>query len=201
MNTAGGLLDAPARQAMFSRACKDSCRLGNGVSALRYAGIEMFLIKYQPVDKSEEKPMKFQRMLSILLALAFIPLMGCSSALKMFNDNPLTNSLMNQIPGLSQLQAVGGAGALLGLAQSKLPAIDFSKVSKLVANVDEMIKQATKSGLPVPSALKGFSDLASTFSKLGLSAEQSGKLVPATTKFFTEKGGAEVGNMLASAWK
>ena len=145
--------------------------------------------------------MKLQRMLSMLLALALINLMGCASAMKMFNDNPLINSLMSQIPGLNQAQAVGGVGALLGLAQSKLPAVDFSKLTKLVANVGDMIKQATKAGLPVPSALKSLTDLTSTFSKLGLSPDQVGKLVPATTNFFTQKGGAEVGNMLAGVLK
>ena len=133
---------------------------------------------------------------SLLLALA----MGCSSALKMFNDNPLTNSLMSAVPGLNQLQAVGGAGALMGLAKGKLPAIDFSKLTNLVPNIDKMIEQATKAG-GLPATLTNLSSLSSTFNKLGLSTDQSAKLVPATTDFFTQKGGAEVGNMLTGVLK
>jgi hypothetical protein len=144
--------------------------------------------------------MKSPKILFVSFALALVVAMGCSSAMKMFNDNPLTNSLMSQIPGLNQLQAVGGAGALLGLAQGKLPAADFSKLTSLVPNVDQMIGQAKKAG-GLPASLNSLADLGSTFSKLGISPDQASKLVPATTKFFTEKGGAEVGNMLAGVLK
>jgi hypothetical protein len=144
--------------------------------------------------------MKSQRILFALFTLALIVAMGCSSAMKMFNDNPLVNSLMSQIPGLNQLQAVGGAGALLGLAQGKLPATDFSKLTSLVPNVDQMIGQAKKAG-GLPASLNSLADLSGTFSKLGISNDQASKLVPATTNFFTQKGGAEVGNMLAGVLK
>jgi hypothetical protein len=88
----------------------------------------------------------------------------------------------------------------LGLAQGKLPSADFSKLSGLVPNVDKMIEQAKKAG-GLPSTLNNLSSLTSTFNKLGLNTDQVSKLVPATTDFFTKKGGAEVGNMLAGVLK
>ena len=144
--------------------------------------------------------MKSPQLRLMILSQALVLTMGCSSALKVFNDNPLTNSLMKAVPGLTQLQAVGGAGALLGLAKSVLPSVDFSKVSGLVPHVDKMIDQAIKAG-GMASSVKSFTDLGGTFSKLGMSADQTSKLVPATADFFTQKGGAEVGNMLAKVWK
>jgi len=142
--------------------------------------------------------MKSPKLLAVLAALVLA--LGCSSATKMFNNNPLTNSLMSAIPGLNQLQAIGGAGALMGLAQGKLPAADFSKISGLVPNVDKMIEQATKTG-GLPASLNSLADLSGTFSKLGISPAQANKMAPTATDFFTQKGGAEVGNMLAQVWK
>jgi len=144
--------------------------------------------------------MKTRRALLVVSLLVLTLAMGCSSALKMFNDNPLTSSLMSAVPGLNQLQAVGGAGALMGLAKGKLPAVDFSKLTSLVPHVDKMIEQAIKAG-GLPSVLNSLASLTSTFNKLGLSTDQVSKLVPATTDFFTQKGGAEVGNMLAGVLK
>jgi hypothetical protein len=109
---------------------------------------------------------------------------------------------------ITPTQASGGAGALFGLAKSRLSPADFSKVAASVPGIDGLIKSApalsgTKS-LPGVSGLGGLGGLASlsgSFQKLGLSPKMAAQFVPLLTKFVESKGGSGVASILAGALK
>jgi hypothetical protein len=110
-------------------------------------------------------------------------------------------------------QASGGAGALFGLAKSRLNAGDFSKVAATVPGIEGLIKSAPAAsknsalggvsslGNAVPGGLGGLASLAGPFKKLGLSPDMAAKFVPVLTQFVEHKGGADVAGLLAGALK
>ena len=114
---------------------------------------------------------------------------------------------------ITPAQASGGAGALFGLAKSRLSPADFSKVAASVPGIDKLIKSApavpkssASSGLSglansVPGGLGGLASLAGPFKKLGLSPEMAAKFVPVITKFVESKGGSGVAELLAGGLK
>jgi hypothetical protein len=121
----------------------------------------------------------------------------------------LTNSL-----SISPEQASGGAGALFGLAKSRLSPADFSKVAASVPGIDKLIKSAPAGGSSltsvaglsgieksVPGGLGGLASVAGTFQKLGMSPDMAGKFVPVLTKFVQSKGGASAASLLSGALK
>jgi len=119
----------------------------------------------------------------------------------------LIGSLSKEM-GSSPEQAAGAAGALFGVAKSKLAADQFSQISKAVPGMDLLLKAAPAAS---GGALGGLSQLggsagalggaASAFSKLGLSPDLVSKAIPILTSFVTKSGGANVGNLLAGALK
>jgi hypothetical protein len=121
----------------------------------------------------------------------------------------LVGALVKELGGSSE-QAAGAAGALFGLAKSRLKADEFSQVSKAVPGMDMLLKAApaASSGKDASSALSqlggsaaGLAAATSAFSKLGLSPEMVSKAIPVLTSFVTKSGGANVGNLLAGVLK
>jgi hypothetical protein len=114
---------------------------------------------------------------------------------------------------ITPAQASGGAGALFGLAKSRLSAADFSKVAASVPGIDSLIKSApapSKNSAPsglsglansLPGALGSLTSVAGPFKKLGLPPEMAAKFVPMLTQFVESKGGAGVAGLLAGALK
>src|SRR5215212_4755325 len=109
-------------------------------------------------------------------------------------------------------QAVGGSGALFGLAKSRLKPEDFTKVSDVVPGIDGLLKAAPKPkqgsagmlgamGGMLPGKVGGLASVAGSFKSLGLSPSMATKFVPIMAKFVEGKGGASVGNLLAGALK
>jgi hypothetical protein len=106
-------------------------------------------------------------------------------------------------------QAEGAAGAMFGLAKSRLPAADFAKVAGAVPNIEGLIKAAPALGDKAPAALAiasaagvgGMTSLAGSFAKLALKPETIAKLAPTLIKAVEGKGGADVGKLLASVLK
>lgn len=125
----------------------------------------------------------------------------------------LVNALSKEI-GATPEQAAGAAGALFGVAKSRLSADEFSQVSKAVPGMNALLAAAPSAGGGATGAVMGAaskvagttgsSDLAgaaSAFSKLGLKPDLVGKAVPVLTSFVSKSGGADVGRMLAGALK
>src|SRR5262245_21195611 len=128
---------------------------------------------------------------------------AASAAAKASPD--LVNSLAKEM-GSTPEQAAGAAGALLGVAKSRLAANDFSTVSSAVPGMDLLLKAApAASGATGTSGMMGkmagLASAASAFSKLGLDPGLVSKAVPVLTSFVTKSGGANVGKLLAGVLK
>ncbi|HWO02584.1 MAG TPA: DUF2780 domain-containing protein [Blastocatellia bacterium] len=105
-------------------------------------------------------------------------------------------------------QATGGAGALFGLAKTRLKPDEFSQVSKAVPGMDGLLKAAPKPkgamgslGSSLPGGAGGLASVAGSFKSLGLSPDMASKFVPVLTKFVEGKGGANVASLLGGALK
>lgn len=130
--------------------------------------------------------------------------------------NPeLVGALAKEI-GSTPEQAEGAAGALFGLAKSRLKAEEWTKVAGAVPGMDGLLKAApaaTAGAGGVLGALSGAGGLGSVgdigglasatdaFKKLGLKPEMVAKAVPVLTNYVSKAGGADVGNLLAGALK
>ena len=118
----------------------------------------------------------------------------------------LVGALSKEI-GSTPEQAAGAAGALFGLAMSRLKPDDFSKVSSAVPGMDLLLKAAPALGgaagglASMAGSAAGLASAASAFSKLGLKPELVAKAIPVLTSFVTKSGGASVGSLLAGVLK
>jgi hypothetical protein len=119
----------------------------------------------------------------------------------------LVGMLSKEIGG-SPEQAAGAAGALFGLAKSRLKADEFSQVSNAVPGMASLLSAAPSAAAGGAGALSqlagsagGLATMASSFSKLGLKPEMIAKAVPVLTSFVTKSGGANVGSLLAGVLK
>jgi uncharacterized protein VcgC/VcgE DUF2780 len=121
----------------------------------------------------------------------------------------LVGALSKEI-GVTPEQAAGAAGALFGLAKSRLTADDFSQVANAVPGMDSLLKAAPAMGGAVGTAgalsqvtggATGLASAASAFSKLGLKPEMVSKAIPILTSFVSKSGGANVASLLAGALK
>lgn len=106
-------------------------------------------------------------------------------------------------------QSAGAAGALFGVAKSRLNADQFSQVAQAVPGMDSLLKAAPVAGgggalgavAGLGGSAGGLANAAAAFSKLGLSPDMVSKAVPILVSFVTKSGGANVGNLLAGALK
>lgn len=120
----------------------------------------------------------------------------------------LVGALSKQLESTPE-QAAGAAGALFGVAKSRLKADEFAQIATAVPGMDALLKAApsagaigTTGGLPAAAgAATGMASAATAFSKLGLSPELVSKAVPVLTQFVTKSGGAQVGSLLSGALK
>jgi len=121
----------------------------------------------------------------------------------------LVSALSKGIGGTAA-QSAGAAGALFGLAKSRLKPAEFSQVASAVPGMDALLKAAPalSSAVGTSGALSqmagaagGLASMASAFSKLGLKPELVSKAIPILTSFVSKSGGAGVANLLAGALK
>ena len=112
--------------------------------------------------------------------------------------------------GATPEQAAGAAGALFGVAKTRLKADEFAQVSNAVPGMGSLLKAAPATGGAVGTAgavskiaasAGGLAAAASAFSKLGLKPDMVAKAVPILTSFVSKSGGASVGQLLAGALK
>jgi hypothetical protein len=122
----------------------------------------------------------------------------------------LVGALSKEI-GATPAQAAGAAGALFGLAKSRLKPDDFSKISKAVPGMDLLLKAAPSAAASTGSPTDALSQLAGTvggipqvaqaFSKLGLKPEMVPAAASVLTSFVTKSGGASLGTLLGGVLK
>lgn len=107
--------------------------------------------------------------------------------------------------GCTLQQAEGAAGALLGLAKSRLKPEEFARVAAGVPDLPGLLKAAPLADPKAAAAgagnLGGLAGLAGSFTKLGLKPESALRAVPVLTGFVGQKGGAEAATLLAGALK
>jgi hypothetical protein len=113
--------------------------------------------------------------------------------------------------GASPEQAAGAAGALFGVAKSRLKPEEFSQVASAVPGMDALLSAAPKGAggavgtagalSQAAGAAGGLASAASAFSSLGLKPDMVAKAVPILTSFVSKSGGANVASLLAGALK
>ena len=118
----------------------------------------------------------------------------------------LVGELSKQI-GATPEQSAGAAGALFGVAKSRLKADEFSQIASAVPGMDSLLKAApgasgtTGALSQLGGGASGLAGAASSFSKLGLSPDMVSKAVPVLTSYVTKSGGSKVGSLLSGALK
>ena len=141
---------------------------------------------------------------------ARVPQASAAPAAAAAKASPALVSALSKEMGATPEQSAGAAGALFGLAKSRLKADQFSQVAAAVPGMDSLLGAAPKAGATggATSALSqlggsagGLAAAASSFTSLGLSPEMVAKAVPILTSFVTKSGGADVGKMLAGVLK
>jgi hypothetical protein len=160
------------------------------------------------------------RLLPLLFvaAMAFGPALNAQAPDGQATANPELVGALTKELGSTPQQAEGAAGALFGLAKTKLNPSDWSKVAGAVPGMDGLLKAApSASAMPAATAgavgtsglgavtgaagAGGLASMAGSFSKLGLKPEMVAKAVPVLTNYVTKSGGAGVGQLLAGALK
>jgi len=108
-------------------------------------------------------------------------------------------NLRGTLRGLNANQAVGGAGALLGLAQQHLAKNDWSKLAKVIPGASSLISQAKALG-----GIKKFESLAAlapAFTKIGLTSDQVKAIQGSMSDAITKSGGADLAAKFNAAIK
>jgi Protein of unknown function VcgC/VcgE (DUF2780) len=129
-------------------------------------------------------------------------------------SNPELVGMLTKEVGVTPAQAEGGAGALLGLAKSRLSTDEFAKVSSAIPGTDGLLKAAPAStasggaagalasaGGAMAGASGGLASVAGSFSKLGLNADAATKFAPVLLKYVNGKGATEAASLLGRAFK
>jgi hypothetical protein len=119
----------------------------------------------------------------------------------------LVEAFSKEIGG-SPEQAAGAAGALFGVAKSRLKPEEFSQVADAVPGMDQLLAAAPAASGAVGTAgalsalgggASGLNSAMAAFSKLGLKPELVAKATPILTSFVSKSGGADVAKILAGA--
>jgi hypothetical protein len=124
----------------------------------------------------------------------------------------LIGALSKEI-GATPEQAAGAAGALFGVAKSRLAPDQFSQVASAVPGMTSLLNAAPAAGgttgtsgavgalSQITKSAGGLASATSAFTKLGLKPELVAQAIPVLTTFVTKSGGANVGKLLAGALK
>lgn len=152
------------------------------------------------------------RLIQVPCCLVTIAAIGAAQtpAKNFTNPNPeLVGALTKQL-NVSPQQATGGAGAIFGLAKSRMNPADFGKVAAAVPGMDGFLKAAPagSSGSMLGSVasqagggMGGLGSLAGSFQSLGLSPSMVGKFAPVLQNYIGGKGGSGVASLFAGALK
>lgn len=145
------------------------------------------------------------------VANAQLPEVKAKDALAKTPNPELIGQLTKEL-SVTPDQAVGGAGALFGMAKTKLKPDDFLKVSKAVPGMDGLLKAVPKPkeeksdplssmGSMLPGKAGAMASVAGSFKQLGMKPEMATKFLPIMTQFVKVKGGANVADLLSGAFK
>ena len=131
-----------------------------------------------------------------------------SAAAAAAKASPDLTAALSQELGTTPEQSAGAAGALFGVAKSQMKPTDWTQVAKAVPGMSSLLKAAPAVGgkkndplSQLGASAGGLAAAAAAFSKLGLSPDLVAKAIPVLTSFVSKSGGANVGNLLAAAFK
>jgi len=140
------------------------------------------------------------RLLAALVALTGLAGSDCATAglPSGVTSNPLVGALTSGL-GVSSEQAVGGTGAMMGLAQSKLSPEQFGSITSAVPGLGDVTKAAGP--LLGSSSLSSLAGVQGAFSKLGMSPETVGKFAPIIGDAISKGGGPQLAGLFTSLFK
>ena len=140
------------------------------------------------------------RLLAALVALTGLAGSDCATAglPSGVTSNPLVGALTSGL-GVSPEQAVGGTGAMMGLAQSKLSPEQFGSITSAVPGLGDVTKAAGP--LLGSSSLSSLAGVQGAFSKLGMSPETVGKFAPIIGDAISKGGGPQLAGLFTSLFK
>lgn len=140
------------------------------------------------------------RPLAVIAAIAALSNLGCATAglPSGITSNPLISSLTSGL-GVSPEQAVGGTGAMMGLAKNNLSPDQFGAISNAVPGLGDITKAAGP--LLGGSPLNSLADVQGAFSKLGLSPDMVGKFAPVIGDTISKTAGPQVGSLFTGLFK
>jgi len=137
----------------------------------------------------------------VILAIGIFSITGPVSA----DTSKLIGSLVDTL-GVSEEQATGGAGAVFREAKDNMSSGDYSQLLNAVPGIDSLISAAPQAGglAGKTSSLLGGSagsmtDMAESFSKLGLSPDMVNQFVPVILDFVQSEGGQQAMTLLKTA--
>ncbi len=112
----------------------------------------------------------------------------------------LTSSLGSTL-GLTGDQASGAVGSVLSLAQTKLPASDYTKVANALPGADTYVQKAKDLGAVSSGGITDMNGLNAAYSKLGISPEIGSQVTPLVVNYVGKAAGPTVGGLLSSVLK
>ena len=140
--------------------------------------------------------MKKVKNVVLLSLLSLVFLNGCSS---LNVGEGLLKTLTSQL-GVTDTQALGGAGALLQLAQDKLGVDQFSAIAAIIPGADSYLNIAKTVG-KITGPMNSLDDVKPVFENLGMSGDLVGEFVPALSGYASMVGGSGVSDLLGSVLK
>lgn len=115
------------------------------------------------------------------------------------------SSQIMQAADVDNTQALGGAGALFGLAKESMSAEDFSKVTDAVPEMDKMLDAvpamggSTSTFSAAATSLAGTPKMLAAFDKLGISQDKVALYTPVIVNYIEKKGGKVLADKLAKS--
>ena len=140
--------------------------------------------------------MKRIKLLLTTSLLSLVLLNGCSS---LNAGEGLMKTLTSKL-GISDTQALGGAGALLQLAKDKLASGEFDKIAKIIPGSESYLNIAKSVG-KISGPLTSLDDVKPIFENLGMSGDLVGQFVPALSGYASMAGGSGISDLLGSVLK
>ena len=125
-------------------------------------------------------------------------------------QSSLTDILVSQL-GVSQQQALGGAGAIFQAAKANMAQQAFANMSQSVPGMSEMLAAAPQVNQPLSGAASilgstggtgavgSMVSLASSFQQLNLSPSMVNQFIPVVVDYVSKTGGQMTANLLQSA--
>ena len=124
------------------------------------------------------------------------------------SQGSLTNVLVSQL-GVTQQQALGGAGAIFQAAKAKMAPQAFTSLSQSIPAMSQMLAAAPQVSQPlseatsmmgsVGSTLNTMTSLASSFQQLNLSPNMVNQFIPVVVDYVKNTSGQMTANLLQSA--